>query len=30
MTIMATVWWIYGFGYVGDAPAWEEVEIVEE
>ncbi|MEO0494256.1 MAG: hypothetical protein AAF081_12670 [Actinomycetota bacterium] len=29
MTIMASVWWIYGFGWVGDGPAWEEVEIVE-
>lgn len=29
MTIMATVWWIYGFGYVGDGPVWEQVEIVE-
>ena len=29
MTIMASIWWIYGFGYVGDGPAWEEVEIVE-
>lgn len=29
MFIMGSVWWIYGFGWVGDGPAWEEVEIVE-
>ena len=29
MTIMGSVWWIYGFGWVGDGPAWEQVEIVE-
>ncbi len=29
MTIMAAIWWIYGIGYAGDAPTWEEVEIVE-
>ncbi len=29
MTIMASVWWLYGIGYAGDSPIWEEVEIVE-
>ena len=29
MTIMASVWWLYGIGYAGDSPTWEEVEIVE-
>ncbi|MCQ3813296.1 MAG: hypothetical protein KTU85_02605 [Acidimicrobiia bacterium] len=29
MTIMAAIWWIYGIGYRGDAPTWEQVEIVE-
>lgn len=29
MTIMGSIWWIYGIGYAGDAPVWEEVEIVE-
>ena len=29
MTIMSSIWWIYGIGYRGDAPRWEEVEIVE-
>jgi len=29
MTIMAAIWWIYGIGYRGDAPTWQEVEIVE-
>lgn len=29
MAIMATVWWVYGIGYAGDAPSWELVEIVE-
>ncbi len=29
MTIMASVWWIYGIGYAGDSPVWEEVEIIE-
>ncbi len=29
MTIMATVWWVYGRGYTGDGPSWELVEIVE-
>jgi len=28
MAIMATIWWIYGIGYAGDRPVWEEVEIV--
>ncbi|MEM9522162.1 MAG: hypothetical protein AAGA37_22840 [Actinomycetota bacterium] len=29
MAIMGSIWWIYGIGWVGDAPVWEEVEIVE-
>lgn len=29
MAIMGSIWWIYGIGWVGDAPIWEEVEIVE-
>jgi hypothetical protein len=29
MGIMATIWWMYGIGYAGDAPTWELVEIVE-
>ncbi|MDE0066139.1 MAG: hypothetical protein OXN44_04610 [Acidimicrobiaceae bacterium] len=29
MVIMAAIWWIYGIGYRGDAPRWEQVEIVE-
>ncbi len=29
MTIMGSIWWIYGIGYAGDAPTWEQVEIVE-
>ena len=29
MTIMATIWWVYGIGYRGDTPTWEQVEIVE-
>lgn len=29
MAIMGSIWWIYGIGWVGDAPTWEEVEIVE-
>lgn len=29
MTIMAAIWWVYGIGYRGDAPTWQEVEIVE-
>jgi hypothetical protein len=29
MTIMATTWWIYGIGYAGDRPVFEQVEIVE-
>jgi len=29
MTIMASIWWLYGIGYAGDSPVWEEVEIVE-
>ena len=29
MAIMASIWWIYGIGYAGDSPVWEQVEIVE-
>jgi len=29
MFIMGTVWWIYGIGWIGDAPSWELEEIVE-
>ena len=29
LAIMGSIWWIYGIGWVGDAPIWEEVEIVE-
>ena len=29
MAIMASIWWIYGIGYAGDNPVWEQVEIVE-
>ena len=29
MAIMGSIWWIYGIGWVGDAPTWQEVEIVE-
>ncbi len=29
MAIMGAIWWIYGIGYAGDAPTWEQVEIVE-
>lgn len=29
MAIMGSIWWIYGIGWVGDAPTWVEVEIVE-
>jgi hypothetical protein len=29
MTIMATVWWIYGIGYAGDRPVFEALEIVD-
>jgi len=28
MTILATVWWIYGIGYKGTSPSWKPVEIV--
>ncbi len=28
MTILATVWWIYGIGYKGTSPSWQPVEIV--
>ena len=27
MVIMAVVWWIYGIGWVGDAPTWQLQEI---
>jgi hypothetical protein len=29
MAIMGSIWWIYGIGYAGDRPVFEEVEIVE-
>jgi len=29
MAIMGSVWWIYGIGYAGDRPVFEELEIVE-
>jgi hypothetical protein len=29
MAIMGSVWWIYGIGYAGDRPVFEEIEIVE-
>lgn len=29
MAIMGSIWWIYGIGWAGDAPTWEQVEIVE-
>jgi len=29
MSIMGSIWWIYGIGWSGDAPVWEEIEIVE-
>lgn len=29
MAIMGSIWWIYGIGWAGDAPTWQEVEIVE-
>jgi len=29
MAIMASIWWLYGIGYAGDSPVWEELEIVE-
>jgi len=28
MTILGTVWWIYGIGYKGTSPSWQPVEIV--
>ena len=28
MTILATVWWVYGIGYKGTSPTWQPVEIV--
>ena len=29
MAIMGSVWWLYGIGYAGDRPVFEEVEIVD-
>ena len=29
LTIMGSIWWLYGIGWAGDAPIWEEIEIVE-
>ena len=29
LTIMGSIWWLYGIGWAGDSPIWEEVEIVE-
>ena len=29
MAIMGSVWWIYGIGYAGDGPVFEQVEIVD-
>ncbi|MEM7141540.1 MAG: hypothetical protein AAF548_10955 [Actinomycetota bacterium] len=29
MAIMGAIWWIYGIGYVGDRPTFNELEIVE-
>ncbi|MFT5201751.1 MAG: hypothetical protein ACI9C1_001129 [Candidatus Aldehydirespiratoraceae bacterium] len=29
MAIMGSVWWIYGIGYAGDRPVFEELEIVD-
>jgi len=29
MAIMGSIWWIYGIGWSGDGPVWEEIEIVE-
>lgn len=29
MSIMGAAWWIYGIGYAGDRPVFEEYEIVE-
>ena len=29
LTIMGSIWWLYGIGWAGDTPMWEEVEIVE-
>lgn len=30
MAIMGSVWWIYGIGYAGDRPVFEQLEIVEQ
>lgn len=27
MAIMGVIWWIYGIGWVGDAPSWHAVEV---
>ncbi len=29
MAIMGSIWWIYGIGYAGDRPVFEELEIVD-
>ncbi|MEQ8843130.1 MAG: hypothetical protein RIB98_19305 [Acidimicrobiales bacterium] len=29
MAIMGSVWWIYGIGYAGDSPVFEQLEIVD-
>lgn len=28
MFILGTIWWIYGFGLIGDAPTWQPKEVV--
>jgi hypothetical protein len=28
ITLMGMVWWLFGIGYIGSAPAWEVVEVV--
>ena len=30
MSIMGSAWWIYGIGYSGDGPVFEEAEIVDQ
>lgn len=27
MFIMGVIWWIYGIGWIGDAPSWEPIDI---
>jgi hypothetical protein len=27
LSIMGVVWWVYGIGWVGDAPSWQTIEI---